>query len=53
METPSQGVAHFLDSKSERARKALEVEKEKYGWTTETIAEFSPEKAFTWKSDDK
>ena len=48
-----QGVAHFLDSKSERARKALEAEKEKYGWTTETIAEFSREKAFTWKSDDE
>jgi uncharacterized pyridoxamine 5'-phosphate oxidase family protein len=45
-----QGVAHFLDSKSERARKALEAEKEKYGWTTEAIAEFSPEKAFTWKA---
>jgi len=46
-----QGVAHFLESKSAQARKALEAEKEKYGWTTETIAEFTPEKAFTWKSD--
>jgi uncharacterized pyridoxamine 5'-phosphate oxidase family protein len=45
-----QGVANFLDSKSERARKALEAEKEKYGWTTEAIAEFSPAKAFTWKA---
>jgi general stress protein 26 len=45
-----QGVALFLDDKSERAKKALEAEKEKYGWTTETIAEFTPERAFTWKS---
>jgi uncharacterized pyridoxamine 5'-phosphate oxidase family protein len=45
-----QGVARFLDSKSEQARKALEAEKEKYGWTTEAIFEFSPEKAFTWKA---
>jgi uncharacterized pyridoxamine 5'-phosphate oxidase family protein len=46
-----QGVAQFLDIKSEQARKALEAEKKKYGWATETIAEFSPEKVFTWKSD--
>jgi general stress protein 26 len=45
-----QGVALFLDDKSERAKKALEAEKEKYGWTTEAIAEFTPEKVFTWKS---
>jgi uncharacterized pyridoxamine 5'-phosphate oxidase family protein len=45
-----QGVARFLDSKSEQARKALEAEKEKYGWTTEAILEFLPEKAFTWKA---
>jgi uncharacterized pyridoxamine 5'-phosphate oxidase family protein len=45
-----QGVARFLDNKSEQARRALEAEKEKYGWTTEAILEFSPEKAFTWKA---
>jgi general stress protein 26 len=44
-----QGVANFLDRKSERAKKALKAEKEKYGWTTEAIAEFSAEKVFTWK----
>jgi uncharacterized pyridoxamine 5'-phosphate oxidase family protein len=48
-----QGVADFLDIKSERATKVLEAEKKKYGWTTETIAEFSPEKVFTWKSGDE
>ena len=47
-----QGVTHFLDSESAQARKAFEAEKEKYGWTTETIAEFMPEKVFTWKSKD-
>ena len=48
-----QGVAHFLDSKSEQARRAMDAVKEKYGWTAETVAEFSPEKVFTWKSDDE
>ena len=45
-----QGLARLLDNKSEQARKALEAEKEKYGWATEAIFEFSPEKAFTWKA---
>ncbi len=47
-----QGVAHFLDSKSAEATKAFEAEKEKYGWTTDIIAEFVPEKVFTWKGKD-
>jgi uncharacterized pyridoxamine 5'-phosphate oxidase family protein len=45
-----QGVARLLNSDSEQAKKALEAEKEKYGWATEAIFEFSPEKAFTWKA---
>jgi uncharacterized pyridoxamine 5'-phosphate oxidase family protein len=44
-----QGVADFLNIESAQARKALEAEKEKYGWTTEAIAEFTAEKVFTWK----
>jgi len=46
-----QGVADFLNIESAQAKKALEAEKEKYGWATETIAEFTAEKVFTWKRD--
>lgn len=45
-----EGAAHFLDVNGELARKVLEAEKKKYGWITEAIAEFSPEKIFTWKA---
>jgi F420H(2)-dependent biliverdin reductase len=45
-----EGVAHFLEIKSETSAKVLEAEKQKYGWTTEAIAEFSPMKVFTWKA---
>jgi hypothetical protein len=33
------------------ARKVLEAEKKKYGWVTEAVAEFSPEKILTWKAN--
>lgn len=45
-----EGTARFLDIKDENAKKVLKAQKKKYGWITEAIAEFSPEKVFTWKS---
>lgn len=45
-----EGKVKFLDLNSETAKKVLEAEKRKYGWVTEELAEFSPEKAFTWKA---
>ncbi len=45
-----EGQARFLDINGETARKALDSEKKKYGWTTEAIAEFIPEKIFTYKA---
>jgi F420H(2)-dependent biliverdin reductase len=45
-----EGVAHFLDIRSETLTKVLEAEKRKYGWTTEAVAELSPVRIFTWKA---
>ena len=45
-----EGNAKFLDLKSGTAKKVLEAEKKKYGWTTDALAEFQPVKAFTWKA---
>jgi len=45
-----QGAVHSLDVQSEPAKKALEAEKTKYGWTTQAILEFLPDKVFTWKA---
>ncbi len=45
-----EGQARFLDVKSQTAKKVLDAEKNKYGWTTEAIAEFIPEKIFTYKA---
>ena len=45
-----EGTAQFLDLESEQAKKVLEAEKRKLGWTTETIAELLPEKVLTWKA---
>ncbi len=45
-----EGQAKFLDVTSQTAKKVFDAEKNKYGWTTEAIAEFIPEKIFTYKS---
>jgi putative heme iron utilization protein len=45
-----EGNAKFLDMKSEKAKKALEALKKKYGWVTDALAEFQPVKGFTWKA---
>jgi putative heme iron utilization protein len=45
-----EGNAKFLDIKSETARRVLEAQKKKYGWVTDSLAEFLPEKIFTWKA---
>jgi len=45
-----EGNAKFLDLKSGTAKKVLEAQKKKYGWTTDALAEFQPVKAFTWKA---
>ena len=45
-----EGKAEFLDIKSQTSRKVLDAEKKKYGWTTNAIAEFIPEKIFTYKA---
>ena len=45
-----EGKAEFLDVRSQTAKKILDAEKNKYGWTTEAIAKFIPEKIFTYKA---
>ncbi len=45
-----EGTARLLDAKDESSKKALEAQKRKYGWVTESIAEFSPNRVFTWKA---
>ncbi len=45
-----EGEVRFLDIDSELARKVLDAQKKKYGWATDAVAEFLPEKAFTWKA---
>ncbi len=34
----------------EFAGKVLDAQKKKFGWATDAVAEFLPEKAFTWKA---
>jgi len=45
-----EGNAVFLDMKSGIAKRVLEAQKKKYGWVTDSLAEFQPVKAFTWKA---
>lgn len=45
-----EGTVTFLDMKSGTAKKVLEAQKTKYGWVTDNLADFRPEKAFTWKA---
>jgi pyridoxamine 5'-phosphate oxidase-like protein len=44
-----EGTVAILDMKSNLAAKILEAQKKKTGWTTEALAEFRPEKAFSWR----
>ncbi len=44
-----EGEAKFLGMKGETAKRVLEAQKKKYGWVTDTLAEFQPVKVFTWK----
>ena len=46
-----EGKVVFLDINSEVARKVLDAQMKKYGWVTEAVAEFIPEKALTWKAE--
>ncbi|GEM_PF-2086637 len=45
-----EGNTRFLDMKSDKSTRVLEAQKRKYGWVTDSIAEFQPEKIFTWKA---
>lgn len=45
-----EGRAVFLDADSPLGKQALELQKKKYGWTTDSLAELIPEKAFTYRS---
>jgi len=45
-----EGNAVFLDMNSGTAKKVLEAQKKKYGWVTDSLAEFQPVKVFTWKA---
>ncbi len=44
-----EGTIQFLNMEGEVAKKILDAQKKKYGWTTDSLADFSVEKAFTWK----
>ncbi len=44
-----EGTVSFLDMTSETAKTAAEAQRKKYGWVTDALAEFFPDKAFTWK----
>ena len=45
-----EGRAIFLDIDSSVGKQSLELQRKKYGWTTDSLAELIPEKAFTYKS---
>lgn len=45
-----EGRAMPLDAGSYLGKQALELQKKKYGWTTDSLAELIPEKAITYKS---
>jgi len=45
-----EGKVKFLDMKSGAAKNVLDAQKKKYGWITDALAEFIPEKAFTYKA---
>jgi len=45
-----EGNATFLDMKSGTAKRVLEAQKKRYGWVTDSLAEFQPVKVFTWKA---
>ncbi len=46
-----EGKVLFLDINGELARRVLDALMKKYAWVTEAVAEFLPEKAFTWKPE--
>ena len=45
-----EGTSKFLDMNSSLAKRVREAQKKKYGWTTEALAEFIPQKVFTYKA---
>ena len=47
-----EGTVEFLDMTTGLALKVQDAEKQKNGWTTETVAELKPEKVFSWKRPD-
>ncbi len=44
-----EGKVSFLDMAGETARTVADVQRKKYGWVTDALAEFFPDKALTWK----
>jgi len=48
-----EGEARFLDMTSPLAERVLEVQKKRYGWASEVLAEIVPSKIFTWKAPPK
>ncbi|TMI31882.1 pyridoxamine 5'-phosphate oxidase family protein [Candidatus Bathyarchaeota archaeon] len=44
-----EGTVDFLDMEGQTAKRVGETQRKKYGWVTDALAEFNPEKAFTWK----
>jgi len=48
-----EGEARFLDMKSPLAERVLEVQKKRYGWVSEVLAETDPSRIFTWKAPPK
>ncbi len=48
-----EGETSMLDMNDKTAARVLEVQKKKYGWTTQLLAEVVPRKIFTFKSAAK
>ncbi len=48
-----EGEARFIDMKTQLARRVLDAQKKKYGWTSELLAQIVPTKIFTWKAPAK
>ncbi len=44
-----EGTVSFLDMAGEAAKTVAQAQRKKYGWTTDALAEFSVDKALTWK----
>ncbi len=45
-----EGDVRFIDMKTELATRILQAQKDRYGWTSEVLAQVIPRKIFTWKA---